>query len=188
MEVSTLEHDVLRGLIGTTTLSAKYASDTHGVLGIADSEVAVRELVLLTIQRHKRCAFRHGLHHNLVPLHHIGIEGVQGLAQRHHHVVGDVHDVVDGTQTNNAQLVLQPFGRLLYLAVGDADTGIALAGLRVLNDDVDGEGVIVDDEIVDHRMVRGCLIAVLLQPSVEVASNTPVTEGIGTVGSDINLD
>ena len=97
MEVSTLEHDVLRGLIRTTTLSAKDASDTHGFLGVANSEVAVRELVLLTIQRHKRSAFRHRLHHNLVTLHHVGIETVQGLPQHHHHVVGDVDDVIDWT-------------------------------------------------------------------------------------------
>ena len=174
MEVSRLQHHVLRGLIGTTTLSAKDTGDTHGFLGIADGQVTLRELVLLTIERHKRRTLGHGLHHNLVAFHHIGIEGMQGLAQRHHHVVGDIHDIVDGAQTNGGQLILQPIGRFFYLTVSYADTGIALASLGVLDDHVDREVVIVDGKTADIRTVSGCFVAVLLQPSIQVASHTPM--------------
>ena len=109
MEIGTLENHVLCGLIGTTTLSAKHTSDTHRLLCITDSQVAVRELMLLTIECLERCSLRHRLHNNLMTLHHVCIKGMQRLSIGHHHVVGDIHDVVDRTQANGCQLVLQPF-------------------------------------------------------------------------------
>ena len=41
MEVGRFEYHIFRSLVGTTTLAAKHTSDTHGILGIADGEVAV---------------------------------------------------------------------------------------------------------------------------------------------------
>ena len=108
MEVGTLKHHILRGLVGTTTLSAKHAGNTHRILGIADSQVAIREFMLHTIECLERCAIRHRLHHNLMTLHHICIEAMQGLTIGHHDIIGDIHDIVDRTQTDCCQLILQP--------------------------------------------------------------------------------
>ena len=144
--------------------------------------------MLLAIQRHERRALWHGLHHNLVTLHHIGIEGMQGLTKSHHHVVRNVHDIVDRTQANSSQLILQPIGRFLHLTASHADTSIALAGLGVLDDHVDGQVVIVNDEIVGDRFVGSRLVAILLQPGIQVASHAPMTQGIGTVSCDVHLD
>ncbi len=64
--------------------------------------------MLYTIKRLERCALRHRLHHNLMTLHHICIETMQGLAIGHHDIVGDINDIIDRTQANGGQLILQP--------------------------------------------------------------------------------
>ena len=188
MEIGRLQHHVLRGLIRTAALAAEDTGDTHGLLGIADGQVAVAQLMLYAVQRLEGSALRHRFHHNLVALHHVGIEAMQGLPQGHHHVVGDVHDVVDGTQTYRGQLRFQPLRRLLHLAARDADAGVALAGLLVLDDDIDGKVVIVDREAVGHRFVQGGLITVLAEPGIQVAGHAPMAQGVGAVSRDVHLD
>ena len=121
-------------------------------------------------------------------LYHISIEAMQGLTECHHDVVGDIDDIVDRTQTNGGQLVLQPLRRLLDLTVGNADTSIALAGLGVLNNYIDGEAVVINGERRCTRLVGSGLIAVLLQPGIQVARYTPMAQRISTVGGDVNLD
>ena len=64
--------------------------------------------MLLTVKGLERRALRHRLHHNLMTFHHVCIEGMQRLTIGHHDVVGDINDVIDWTQTNSGQLVLQP--------------------------------------------------------------------------------
>ncbi len=51
--------------------------------------------MLLTVEGNKLGALRLGAHHNLVALHHVGIEAVHRLTVGHHNIVGDVDDVVD---------------------------------------------------------------------------------------------
>ena len=48
--------------------------------------------------------------------------------------------------------------------------------------------MVVYGKFARHRIVQGGLIAVLLQPCIQVAGDTPVRQGIGTVGSDVYLD
>ena len=119
---------------------------------------------------------------------HVGIEAVQWLTVCHHDVVGDIHDIVDWTQADDVQLVLQPLRALLHLAVGDAYAGIALASLGVLNLYIDRKILVIYYEFIARWAMQTSLVTVLLQPGIEVASYTPVAECIGTVGSDINLD
>ncbi len=188
MEISTLEHHVLGGLIGTTTLSSKHTSDTHRLLAIADGQVAVGELMLYTVERLEGCAFGHGLHHNLMALHHVGIKAMQGLAIGHHDIIGDIDDIVDGTQADGCQTILQPVGRLLHFAIGDADASIALAGLLILDGHLDGQVVIVDLELRTVRTMHTCLVAIALQPGIQIACHAPVAQAVGTVGGNIDLD
>ena len=147
MEVGTLEHHVTRGLVGTRSLAAEDAGDTHGLLGVADAQVVLAQDMLLTVEGNKLGTLGLRAHHNLVARHHVGVKAVHGLSVGHHDVVGDVNDIVDGAQADSRQLLLHPLGTLLDLAVSDAHTGITLAGLRVLNLDVDGKVVVVDRKL-----------------------------------------
>ena len=48
--------------------------------------------------------------------------------------------------------------------------------------------MIVNDQIVGYRVMHGGLVAVLLQPCIEVACHAPMAQGIGAVSRDVNLD
>ena len=117
VEISTLEEHVLRGLVGSASLSTKHTCDTHWLLHIADSQVLIGKFVLLTIEGNEWSTFWQGLHHHLIALHHISVKAMQGLTIRHHDVVGDIDDVVDRTLTNRCQSVLQPLWTFLHFAV-----------------------------------------------------------------------
>ena len=188
MEVGAFEHDILRGLIGAATPTTEDAGDTHRLLGIADGQVAFREFMLHAVERLERCSVGHRLYDNLMPLHHVGIEGMQRLAIGHHDIVRDVYDVIDGAQANGGKSVLQPVRALFHLAVGDADTGIALASLLILDGYLDRQIVIIDLELRAVRAVHLRLVAIALQPGIQVAGHSPVREAVSTVGGDVHLN
>ena len=188
MEIGALEHYVGRRLIGAATLAAEDAGDTHRLLGIADAQVVLAQRVLLAIEGDKPGAFGLGAHHNLVALHHVGIKAVHGLSVGHHHIVGDVDNIVDGAQTDGAEFVLQPLGTLLHLASRDAQTGITLACLGILNLHLDGQVVVVDSESAAVGAMERSGTAILLEIGIEVAGNTPVREGISAVGRNVDLN
>ena len=144
--------------------------------------------MLLTVECLERCALRHGLHHNLVTLHHVCIEGVQRLSVGHHHIVGDIHDVIDRTQANGGQLVLQPLRRFLHLTVSNTHTSIAFAGLLILNHHLDRQVMILHLELRAVRTMQRGLVAIALQPGIEVTGYAPMRETISTVGCDIHLN
>lgn len=113
---------------------------------------------------------------------------MQWLSVCHHDVVGDIHDIVDWSQADDIQLVLQPLRAFLHLTTGDAYAGIALTSLGIFNLYIDRKILVIYYELIARRAMKTCLVAVLLQPGIEVAGYTPMTERIGTVGSDVNLD
>ena len=174
MEVGALQHHVCGGVVRAATLAAENSGNAHRLLCIADAEVVLAESVLLTVKSDKLGAFRLGADHNLVASHHVSVEAMHRLTVSHHHVVGDVHDVVDRTQTDDLQLVLKPLGALLHLTTRDRHAGIALASLRILNLHVNGEVVIVYCKFRAVRTMQRCLMTVALEPSIEVACHTPV--------------
>ena len=112
---------------------------------------------------------------------------MQRLTVGEHDVVRNVNNVVDRTQADGRQAGLQPLGRLLHLAAGDADAGVTATSLSILDDHVDGEVVVVDGETIDRGAMERGLVAVLAKPGVEIAGNTPVAQCVGTVGGDVHL-
>ena len=100
----------------------------------------------------------------------------------------DVHNVVDGTQADGAQLVLQPFGTLLHLAACQGDGHVARAEVGVFDGDADGQCLVVHLEAVAIGTMQAGLVAILNEPGIEVASHTVVAAGIGPVGSDVHLN
>ena len=187
VEISALQNHVACGFVGATTLAAKDTSDTHRLLGIADAKVVESELMVFAIESCEVCALRLSAHNNLVALYHVSIETMHRLTIRHHHIVGDVDDVVDRTNADDVELILKPLWTFLNFAVGDRDACIALASLCVLNLHIDVEVVVVDNKLVAIRTMQRCLIAILQEPSIEVASHTIMAESISTVGCNINL-
>ena len=144
--------------------------------------------VLLAVKSDELCTFGLSAHNNLLTFHHVGVEAMHRLTVCHHHIVGDVDDVVDRTQTYNLQFVLQPLGALLHLAACDAYASIAAASLGVLYLYVDRHVVVVDVELRAVGTVQRCLVTIALEPSIEVARYAPVRECVRAVGCDVYLD
>ena len=113
---------------------------------------------------------------------------MHGLAIGHHHVVGDVDDIVNRTYAHSRQTLLHPLGTLLHVAIGHAQADVALASLLVLNLYVDGQVFVIDGEGAAVRTMQGCFVAVLLQPGIQVAGNTPMGKGIGTICGDVDFN
>ena len=55
------------------------------------------------------------------------VEGVQGLVELQHHVVGHVHHVAYGAQAGSGKPVLEPLGRRSYLQALDQAGGVPVA-------------------------------------------------------------
>ena len=144
MEIGALKHNVLCGVVGAAALASEDACYAHGVFGVADAQVVLAKGVLLAVEGHKLGAFGLCADHDLVAFHHVGVEAMHGLAVGHHYVVGDVDNVVDGAQTDDVELVLQPLGAFLHLAACNAQAGVAFAGVCVLYLHVDGQLLVVN--------------------------------------------
>ena len=52
-------------------------------------------------------------------------------------VIGDVHDIVDRTQANHTQVVLQPFWALLHSNALDGDASITRTSFTVHDGHID---------------------------------------------------
>ena len=187
VEVGTLQHHVAGGLVGAASLAAEDTGDAHGFLLVADGKVVGAEGVLLAVEGDKRASLVLVFHYDVVSGHHVGIEAVKRLAVGHHHIVGDVDDVVDRSQPDNLQFVFQPFGRLFHLASCNAHAGIASACLAVLYRHLDGQAVVGHVEVVACGAVQGGVISVGFEPCVEVACHAPVRQCVGAVGGDVYL-
>ena len=188
IEISTFQQYVTGRFIRSAPFSAEHTGDTHRLFHVADSQIAVAQLMFLAVERHERRTFRHGLHHHFTPFDHIGIETVQRLSVGEHDVIRHIHDIVDGAQTDRAQFVLQPFRTFLDFAIPERHGGITGACLRVLHFDVDVQLVAVHLKTVARRTVQSRLVAVLHQPGIQVAGHTVMRAGIRTVGRNVHFD
>ena len=188
MEISTLQYDVFRCLIGSATLPAENTGYAHRFFRIADSEVMLPERMFFSVQGDEFLAFVPVLDDDVLPLDHVRIKAVHRLAVGHHDVIGNIDNVVDRAQTDDIQLVLQPLRTFLHLAAGYAQTGITPAGIRILDGHIDRKVVVVNPESTAVRTMKRCLVTILRQPGIEVTGHTVMAQRIGTVGRNVYVD
>ncbi len=141
--------------------------------------------MFLAVERNELGSFRLGAHYYLVTSHHVSVKAVERLSVGHHYIVGNIYDVVDGAQTYGAQPVLQPLGTLLYVAAGQAYAGVTAARFPVFYIDCYGQVVVVHGETRAVGAVQCGLVAVALEPCVEVTRHSPVRKCVGAVGRDV---
>ena len=122
-------HDLAVG----TAHDAGYA---HGLVLVTDAEHGGGQLPLVAVQGLDGFALPGGADDDVVALHAGEVEGVHGLAVFQHHIVGDVHDVVDGADAGVPQPFPHPRGGGLDLHVLHHPGGVPGAEIAVLNVDV----------------------------------------------------
>ena len=94
------------------------------------------QLALIAVQGLDGLPVPGGADDDVAALHAGEVKGVHGLAVFQHHVVGDVHDVVDGADAGVAQPFPHPCGGGLDLHVLHHPGGVPGAEVAVLNVDV----------------------------------------------------
>ena len=133
VEISGLEEHVLRVFRHTALQATEHTSKTHRFLAVGDHQVSRIHLALHAIQGHKLLALTCITHMDLVIFYFIGIESMQRLTALVQHEVRYVHDIIDRTQTNRQQTVLQPFRTLLNGHSLDAHARIPRTCIRRIN-------------------------------------------------------
>ncbi len=92
--------------------------------------------------------------HEEITLHLVGVEGVEGVAELDHDVVGDVHHVVDGPDPRRLESPSHPQWRRTHPEVADLPQGEAVAAGRVGYLDLGGRGTRDGGVVVFRPSVR----------------------------------
>lgn len=108
-EVGTFEKDVRGAFDDAGFFTAHDAGDGDGACVVGDDEVFGEQGVFLGVEREDFFAFL-GAAHGDAALEFIEVEGVQALAHLHHHIVGDIDDVVDGAEADAFEAGFEPSG------------------------------------------------------------------------------
>jgi hypothetical protein len=117
---------------------------------------------------------------------------VQGLSEFEHHIVGGVHDGVDGAHACGEEAVLHLCGRGDGLDVADDARGVARAKVRVANLHA---GVLCGVQRLGMRRVQNlCIQAVeqlgrarrLAQQGVDLPRDAENAQAVAAIGRDIH--
>ena len=100
-----------------------------GPLPIGDDEHRLVQLPLHAIERRQPFAGARAADADFRSGQARDVEGVHGMTRFDHHVVGDVHDVVDRTDAGREQAIGQPRRRRSHFDVGQADRVPAAPGV-----------------------------------------------------------
>ena len=124
------------GISARSNLRVKAAHDPgqgHAVAGITDKQHIALQLMLLAVQGYESFIGSRPTYHNTVAVQAVVVEGVQGLAQLQHNIVGNIYYVVDGPDALSLQTLSQPKRRGLNGNILNHPGGIARAKVRVLD-------------------------------------------------------
>jgi len=110
MKISTFNENSGGSFRYSRIHTTENTTDAHGFLGIANHQVVGGKFAVHFIQGFERRSFGGGANPNRITFDLVTVESVQRLPGFMKQVVGNVHHVVDGTNTNQAQTVLQPLG------------------------------------------------------------------------------
>ena len=113
---------------------------------------------------------------------------MQGLPVCKHDVIGNVYYIINRTKPYGTQTLLQPFGALLHLAIGQRHRAIAGACLGVLHHNINVHVMIIYGKSRHIRTVQRRFMPVAHQPGIQIAGNAIMRAGIGTVGRNIHFN
>ena len=143
--------------------------------------------MLFAIERFKLCSFGLCAHYYPFAFHHVGIKAMHRLSIRHHDVVRNVYNVVDRSQSDDPQLILQPFWTIFHLTIRQRNTGIAFTGLCIFYLYINGQILVINLKGITIRAMQVSGITILFQPRIQVTCHAIMRKCIGTVCRDINF-
>ena len=174
MKISAFKEYIFRSFRRTGIQSAEYSGNTHSLFPVANHQVAFAQFAFHTVQSNKGSTFGHGLYYHLAAFNLVGIEAMKRLAERMNDVVRNVHHIVNRTEADDTELVLQPFRALLYGYAFYGYSGITRTSLAVFHRNLDVQVVVLNGKSVHRRLLQRSWQAVLYQISVQIASHAVV--------------
>ena len=112
--------------------SSHDTSQTNGLFSITDHQYRIVQSSLLAVQSHKFFVFLGTADNNLMTGNGVHIIGMHRLSELFHHIVGNIYQVIDRTDTVSSQTSLHPFGRRTDLYIFYHSCTISWAQIRIL--------------------------------------------------------
>ena len=159
------------------------ARHRRGLDRVGDHQHIGGQLPLHPVQGDDRLARFGVAHHDLAPLHILVVEGVHRLAILQHHIVGDIHDIVDGAHAAGPQPLPHPAGGGGDLDVFHHPGGVPQAEVGGLH----LHAQVVADIV--HRMLHlgGGEVEGLIKGGRRLPGQASDRQAVGTVGGDLEL-
>ena len=99
---------------------------------------------------------------------------MQGLSVGHHHIVRDVDNIIDGSQTDGVQFVLQPLGTLFDFAAFECNCTIAQAGFWAFYFYSNGQIIMIYGELSIIGAMQGRGLTITHKIGIKITRYSPV--------------
>ena len=189
VEARTLDHHVDGVVLDLGIHAAHNASQCYGTLAIGDETHAGVKRALLAVKGHKLLALLGGANHHAAMAIALGkgrqVKGVQRLTGEHHHVIGDVDDVVVRAHAQGVEALDHPVWRRTDLHIAHDAGDIAVAQALVGN---------LDRKLVVGRAAGLGLdggqlnVEIAVEDGAGLAGHADHGQAIGTVGRDLAVE
>ena len=189
VEAGALDHHVDGVVLDLGIHAAHNAGQRHGTLAVGDEAHAGVERALLAVEGRELLVLLGGTNHHAAMAIALGkgvqVKGVQRLTGEHHHVVGDVDDVVVRAHTQGVKALDHPVGRGADLHVAHDTGNVAVA--QALIGDLDGKLVV--GRAAGLGLDGGQLNAeITVEDGAGLAGHADHGQAVGAVGRDLTVE
>ena len=189
VEAGALDHHVNGVVLDFGIHAAHNAGQRHGALAVGNQAHAGVEHALLAVERRELLILLGGANHHAAMAIARGkgvqIKGVQRLTGEHHHVIGDVDDVVVRAHAQGVEALDHPVGRRTDLHIAHDAGNVAVAQALVGN---------LDRKLVVGRAAGLGLdggqlnVEIAVEDGAGLAGHADHGQAIGTVGRDLTVE
>ena len=186
VEAGALDHHVNGIVLDLGIHAAHDTGQRHGTLAVGDEAHAGVEHALLAVERRELLVLLGGAnHHTTVAIARgkgVQVKGVQRLTGEHHHIVGDVDDVVVRAHAQGVKALDHPVGRRADLDVAHDAGNVAVAQALVGNLD----GKLVVGRAAGLGLDGGQLhVEIAVEDGAGLAGHADHGQAVGAVGRDL---
>ena len=189
VEAGALDHHVDGVVLDLGIHAAHYAGQRHGTLAVGDEAHTGVEHALLAVERRELLVLLGGANHHTTVAIALGkgvqVKGVQRLTGEHHHIVGDVDDVVVRAHAQGVKALDHPVGRRADLDVAHDAGNVAVA--QALVSDLDGKLVV--GRAAGLGLNGGQLnVEIAVEDGAGLAGHADHGQAVGAVGRNLAVE
>ena len=189
VEAGALDHHIDGIVLDLGIHTAHDTGQRHGTLAVGDEAHAGVEHALLAVESRELLVLLGGANHHATVAIALGkgveVKGVQRLAGEHHHVVGDIDDVVVRAHAQGVEALDHPVGRGTNLDVAHDAGDVAVAQALVGNLDrklVVGRAAGLD---LDGGQLN---VEIAVEDGTGFAGHADHGQAVGAVGRDLAVE